>query len=184
MYALCVHAYVCMDVSLGGYICVHIIWLCVCMWAHVNAHILVSVSIHLCLCVSVYLSVCVRMSLYVCLCVCVSGCVSLGVCVCVCVCVCSCVHMWMSFTDILCWPTVYVPNSSTAGESTTISRTSITDGTISIHLQMHLEKRVLPFSKYPRGIGLAQFRRNYRLLLVPSFPQQFSLLLLILELVL
>ena len=113
----------------------------------------------------VYMHVCVRV------CVCVSPCVSLCVFVClrVCVCVCVCLfvrvcmYTWMSFTDILCWSTVYVPNSSNAGESTTISRTLstlITDGTISMHLQMHLEKRVLPFSRYPRRIGLPQFRRN------------------------
>ena len=64
---------VCVDVSLGRYICIHIIWLCVCMWAHVNAYILVTVSRHLCL------SVCVRV--YVCLCVCVSVCSFVHACI-------------------------------------------------------------------------------------------------------
>ena len=77
------------------------------MCARVNGHILASVSMHLCLCVYVYLCVCV------------------SVCICVYLFIRACMCMWMSFTDILCWPTVYVPNSSTAGESTTISRTSL-----------------------------------------------------------
>ena len=47
--------------------------------------------------------------------------------------------------------------------------TLITDDTLSIHLQMHLEKMVLPFSRYPRRIGLPQFRQNYRLAVAGAF---------------
>ena len=47
--------------------------------------------------------------------------------------------------------------------------TLITDSTISIHLQMHLEKLVLPFSRYPIRIGLPQFRQNYRLAVAGVF---------------
>ena len=99
------------------YMCLHSIIVCGCVWMHIY--------LFLCLCISVF--VCVRVSL--CMCSCVSLCVRLRVCASPCVCMClfvrACVYTWMSFTDILCWPTVYVPNSSTAGESTTISRTSL-----------------------------------------------------------
>ena len=47
--------------------------------------------------------------------------------------------------------------------------TLITDGTLSIHLQMHLEKTVLPLSRYPRRIGLPQFMQNYRLAVAGVF---------------
>ena len=107
MYCVYMHVCVCVDVSLGGYICVHIIWLCVCrrVWMH----------IYLFLCLGISVSLCV----FACLCVYV--CVSL----CLCLFVRACVCTWMSFTAILCWSTVYVPNSSAAGECTTISRTSL-----------------------------------------------------------
>ena len=150
----------------------------VCMWARVNAHIIVSVSTHLCLCVSMYLCMCS--------CVCVCVCVCLSMCVCVCsfmhACICGCLSL-IYFADLQFIYQILLLQVKVL-LSVGLLSTLITGGTISIHLQMHLEERVLPFSRYPKRIGLPQFRWNYTLLLVPSFPQQLSLLLLILELVL
>ena len=139
MYVLCVHACVCVDVSLGRYICAHIIQLCVCVCVCPRVHIFVRS--------------------------CIRGCLSL-----------------IYFADLQFMYQILLQVKVLL--SVRLLSTLITDGTISIHLQMCLEKRVLPFSRYSRRIDLPQFRQNYRLLLVPSFPQQLSLLLLILELVL
>ena len=97
--------------------------LSVCAYACVCSVCLVSIYVPACECT--YTCFCVYASQSLCVCPCVS--VSPYVCVSVSVCVFvhACMYTWMAFTDIPCWPTGYVPNSSTAGESTTIRRTSL-----------------------------------------------------------
>ena len=123
----------------------------------------------LCVCVCACVCVCV------CVCVCAYVCVSVSVCVSVCMFV--CLHVCEFMYQILL---LQVKILLSLGFRSTL----ITDGTLTIHLKMHLEKMLLPFSGYPRRIRLPQFRQNYKLLPVPSFAQQLSILLLILQLVL
>ena len=117
-----------------------------------------------------------NMIVCVCVGVCVGVCVSVCVPVCVPVCMCSCVCLCMR----ACLSLIYSPNLQFMYQilllqmkvllPVVLRSILITNSTLSMHLKMQLEKMVLPFSRYPRRIGLPKFRRNYRLLLVPSFP--------------
>ena len=127
------------------------------------------------------------MCVCVCVCACVRACLCLSVYLCICSFMHACIHRCLSliyFADLQFMYQILLLQVKVL-LSVGLLSTLITDGTFSIHFQMHLEKRVLPFSRYLRRIGLPQFRWNYRLLLVPSFPQlSLLLLLLTLELVL
>ena len=133
----CVRA--CLHVYLRVCVCV-----CVCFCACVSPCVCVSVRA----CLRVYMSLYVRIS--VCACV-----------MCVCVFVYTCMHGCLSL--------IYFPDLQFIYQillqvklllSAGLRSTLITDGTLSMRLKMHLNKMVLPFSGYPRRIGLPQFRRN------------------------
>ena len=142
-------------------------------------------------CVCVCVSVCVRLHVRVCVFPCVRACVYVRVCECryTCFCVyasvCVSVCMYVRVCSFVyacirgCLSLIYFADLQFMYQilllqvkvllSVGLLSTLITDGTLSIHIQMYLEKRVLPFSRYPRRIGLPQFRWNYRLAVVDAF---------------
>lgn len=89
---MCVRVCVCACLCTRMFVCVHRVYMFVCVSLRMCVHICLCMFVHVCVCAPLYIHVCECM---VCMCVCL--CIFVHVCVCACLsmytCVCSCIYM-------------------------------------------------------------------------------------------